>query len=133
MVQDKQRNRSTGFVISGVLGVVFTILLLMPTSGTSDPSLFGYDKIIHIILFFVLVLPALSYAPRSWVWVVPLAIVFGIVIEIIQPYFGRGRELGDVIANAIGALAAVPVSRWVHRHWLEARQMPDDKRPKGNS
>ena len=119
-------------MFSGLLAVVFTILLLMPTSGTSDPSLLGYDKIIHFVMFFVLVLPALSHAPRCWVWVVPLAVVYGIFIEIIQPFFGRGRELGDVIANALGALAAVPVSRWVHLHWLEARQTPDHKRPKGN-
>lgn len=132
MVQARQRNNRTGFAISGLLAVVITILLLVPTSGTSAPKIIGFDKIIHFVLFFLLVVPALSYAPRTWVWVVPVAILYGAMIEIIQPYFGRGREFGDFVANSLGALVAVPVSRWVHTRWLEPRQISDDKRPEGN-
>lgn len=69
------------------------------------PELPGTDKTYHLLGFAAFVFPLTLYRPRNWLWLVPLAIVFGAVIELIQPYFGRSREIADVIANSAGALA----------------------------
>lgn len=122
--QIKRQIKWLGFVISGALAVLCATVLLSPVSGLPGTQVIGLDKAVHFVLFFGLVVPALSFAPRAWVWVVPLAIGYGILIEIIQPYFGRGRELGDMVANSLGAVAAVPVSRWVYQRWLKAWQTP---------
>ena len=36
------------------------------------------------------------------IWVLPAALVFGGVIELIQPFFGRSSELADFWADAAG-------------------------------
>lgn len=118
---NRYRNRRIGFVLSILVGLVITILLLVPASEIPGPEVEGLDKVIHFVMFFALVLPALTFAPSSWVWVVPLAVVHGAVIEVIQPYFGRGMEFGDFVANTLGVLCALPVSRAVHRRWLQPR------------
>jgi hypothetical protein len=125
-------NRSIGYAVSAGLALFITAGLLLPMSGVSGPKIAGLDKIIHFSLFFILVLPALVAAPRIWVWVVPVAIVYGGLIEIIQPYFGRGMEFGDFVANALGVLVAVPVSRWLHARGLEWRQLAKNKRAECN-
>ena len=109
------------FVLSGVLLVISTILFLYPMDGPTEPRIFGPDKIVHYLLFFAMVLPALSVKPMIWVWLVPLASCYGILIELIQPYFGRGRDVADMVANALGALSAIPVARWLNRRFIELR------------
>lgn len=125
--------RRRGIILSGIIGVVITTLLLIPISGPDlSSSAFGPDKAVHFLFFFALVLPILTFYPRSWVWVVPVAIAYGGMIEVIQPYFGRGMELGDFVANSLGVLAAIPVSRWAHKRWLKPRQLRKGEGAKGN-
>ncbi|RFP88254.1 VanZ family protein [Rhodobacteraceae bacterium 63075] len=60
------------------------------------------DKAYHVMAFAGLVFPtALLYA-RSLIWILPLAVVFGVAIELVQPFFGREAEAGDVLADLIG-------------------------------
>lgn len=133
MSHSKKRLRRRGIILSGIIGVVITILLLIPISGPDlSSSLLGADKAVHFLFFFALVMPSLTFYPRSWAWVVPVAIVYGGMIELIQPYFGRGMELGDFIANSLGVLAAIPASRWAHRRWLKPRQLRKREGAKGN-
>lgn len=126
---NKYGKRNLGFGLSVVVGVVVTAMLLVPASDIPGPHIEGLDKVIHFAMFFLLVLPALTFAPSSWVWVVPLAIFYGGMIEIIQPYFGRGMEFGDFVANTLGVCTAIPISRAIHRRWLEPRQISQHKRP----
>ena len=116
---NKYGKRNLGFGLSVVVGVVVTAMLLVPASDIPGPHIEGLDKVIHFAMFFLLVLPALTFAPSSWVWVVPLAIFYGGMIEIIQPYFGRGMEFGDFVANTLGVVSALGVSRAIHRRWLK--------------
>ncbi|PZX47951.1 VanZ like protein [Roseinatronobacter thiooxidans] len=132
MAAKRPSNRTIGYAVSAGLALIITAALLAPMSGVSGPKVTGLDKIIHFFLFFILVLPALMVAPRIWVWVVPVAIVYGGLIEIIQPYFGRGMEFGDFIANTLGVLAAVPVSRWLHARVSKGRQLAKNKRAECN-
>lgn len=128
MHPDDNSLQRKGFALSAVFGVFAVVSLLMPVSDGSVPSGFGIDKVVHFWIFFFVALPALSTAPRTWPWLVPMVILFGIALEFIQPYFGRGAEIGDAIANALGTITAVPVGRWLHRFWLKPRQRAKNKR-----
>ena len=86
---------------TGALAVAIAYLTLTPLQVGLD---LGSDKLYHFIAFAALVLPcALFYAP-TLIWVLPAAILFGGAIELIQPYVGRGGELADFGADALGVL-----------------------------
>ncbi len=120
--QAKNRVRA-GVTASFTLAAISTVLFLMPAPATPDAAPSHIDKVVHFVLFFLMVLPGLSVVPRSWVWVVPLAICFGALIEFIQPMFGRGFSWADMVANALGAMSAVPLAWWVNTRWLERRKL----------
>jgi len=53
--------------------------------------------------------PAASLYRRALIWLLPLIIVFGGAIELIQPYVNRQGEWQDFLADAIGALIGVAI------------------------
>ena len=62
----------------------------------------GTDKTHHLVVYFILAFPAGLRKPKKWVVVVLLFIIFGGVIEMIQPYVNRYGEWLDFFANTIG-------------------------------
>lgn len=106
-----------------------TYALLAPVPDTPANGFPGLDKLVHFTMFFLIALPALSVAPRAWGWTVALVVVYGGMIEIVQPLFGRGRELGDFIANSFGAVCAIPAARLLARGLSPARKGGYHKRP----
>lgn len=74
-------------------------LTLMPLATVAAP---GGDKLHHVLAFAALALP-LAWARPGWIIPVGLVLAgFGGMIEILQPYVGRGRELADWIADLAG-------------------------------
>lgn len=67
----------------------------------------GSDKMYHVLAFVALTLPCAALYPRTLILVFPGAIAFGGLIEIVQPYVGRERELADFYADACGAVIGV--------------------------
>lgn len=66
------------------------------------------DKLVHIFLFGVQAwLLAWGFGkmdvPKLGFWSVGLSVIFGIVIEIIQPSFGRSADIWDALADGVGA------------------------------
>lgn len=116
-----------GVAASVLLAAISTVLFLMPLPSTPNTGPSYLDKIVHFVLFFLMVLPVLSAEPRWSVGVVPIAICFGAMIEVIQPAFGRGFSWADMVANALGAIAAVPLAWWIHKRWLERRNLHQGK------
>lgn len=86
------------------LGIAF-MTLLYKSDGQVGPQ--WADKAFHAIAFFILVLPGAMVHRWAFLWLVPLAIAFGAAIELVQPYFGRSRELGDLYADIAGIFAGV--------------------------
>jgi len=119
---------SKSYFIFAVLWFVFvTVLLCIP--GTELPkvnwsSKIWLDKWVHIFLFLVLVwfwCKAYSLKTKKIFRVITiLSILYGIVMEIIQHYFipFRSFDVGDMIADSIGALAGYFIStkRW-KKNW----------------
>lgn len=95
------------------IAVAIGYTTLMPMPALPGPP--GNDKVAHILAFALLTLPLSLVAPRSLLWLMPLALVFGGAIEMIQPYVGRDRELADLIADGIGILAGAAVGRGLAR------------------
>jgi VanZ family protein len=119
--------------------VLIFILLSMPGSdiqGTSWISIILHlpfaDKIIHVGLFGSLALSLFSHleqysnisfrSTRTKALSLILCIVFGIGMEFYQKYFvpSRGFEVGDMLADAMGALLALPFFNMV-KHYIQPK------------
>ena len=68
------------------------------------PEFPGTDKTLHLVAYFFLALPSGLKKPNKWVLYICLFIIFGGVIEMIQPYMNRYGEWLDFFANAIGVI-----------------------------
>ena len=98
--------------VSRVLLVVcligITVLSLAPLT-TSGPE--GGDKVAHFVAYFVLGLLVVLSLPRAqsgagwFIALVGAAVVYGVLIEVLQRFVGRDFDLVDMAANALGALA----------------------------
>lgn len=77
--------------------------------GPPGPPVPYVDKVGHAVAFAVLIAPMAWQRPRALLWGVPLALLYGGVIELIQPSFGRTAEWADFWAEGIGvALGCLP-------------------------
>ena len=66
------------------------------------PEFQGTDKTFHLVAYFLLALPSGLKKPNKWILFIYLFIIFGGVIEMIQPYVNRYGEWLDFFANTIG-------------------------------
>lgn len=131
--QDDQRRRRTARLrfwsrlgalagASVALGILYGTLSPQPPG----PPLHGHaDKLAHFAAFFVLVFVPVVTAPGRWRWILPSAIAFGGLIELVQPQFGRHADWLDFWANnagaVCGALLGVLSSRPLLRRLAAAR------------
>lgn len=92
---------AVGCAITFGVAAIIAILTLtpMPIGGPA-----GSDKIYHILAFACLALPLPLTRPRWTIWVILCVVVYGGAIELLQPYFGRNAEWGDLWADGFGAV-----------------------------
>lgn len=119
--------------------VLIFILLSMPSSGEPGKGWVSYildlpyaDKVIHVGLFGSLALSLFFYfeqysnisfrSTRTKALSLILCILYGIGMEFYQKYFvpSRGFEVGDMLADAIGALLALPFFNMV-KHFIQPK------------
>lgn len=94
--------RRIAIALTIALAAVIGVLTLMPLE---TPDLVpGSDKTHHILAFAALAFPSAYLFPKLVRWVAPLALAYGAVIEVLQPYVGRFRDVSDFWADAIGVL-----------------------------
>lgn len=89
-----------------IVGVIIAVYTLLPVEPLSD-SFGGSDKVFHCIAFAAFTFPCAFLYRRTIRWIAPTALMFGILIELIQPYVGRNGELADFYADALGATLGV--------------------------
>ena len=89
-----------------IIGLIIAALTLFPVDLPSDSLNFS-DKVYHCIAFAAFTFPSAFLYRRAIRWVIPSALIFGILIELIQPYVGRSGEIADFYADTLGALLGV--------------------------
>ena len=95
------------------IGIVF-YFTLRPLTVTAP----GSDKTQHAISFGALMLLAAGAYPRAKLLSIAVALsCVGAAIELIQPWFGRGNELLDWVADTIGIAVALLAVSAVRRLW----------------
>ncbi len=96
-----------------LIAVAICITTLTPAMPSVGPP--GSDKLQHFAGFFCLALP-LGYARPRWGWHIIAGVAgFGAMIELVQPYVGRGAEWGDLLADIAGASTAVLLMWFLRR------------------
>ncbi len=89
-----------GLGLSALAALSFGYGALAPLPAVPGPP--GSDKIAHLIAFAAIALPTALLARVHLLWFLPVALVYGGGIEIIQPYVGRGREWLDFVFDGLG-------------------------------
>lgn len=112
-VPPSSTTRRIALICTAVVAVLIALVSLAPPPEIPGPP--GNDKLGHAIAYALLILPIATLAPRFLVWAVPSALVYGGVIELIQPSFGRSCEALDMVADAVGVLIGLILGYGVHR------------------
>ncbi len=109
------------------IGIVFLLLSLPGTKLPKQETDLPIDKLVHIVLFASLVFSFLFYYEKSSIaffkttrakaYTILLCILYGIGMEFYQKYYvpTRGFEIADMLADAIGALIALPLFEWIKK------------------
>ncbi len=103
-------------LLTGLLVLVISFLTLIPIEVPQGVP--GTDKMHHVTAFAALVIPAAFLWPRVLLCVAPIAILYGGAIELLQPYVGRSKSLGDFQADILGVFLGVLAGlflRWCAR------------------
>ena len=108
-------------LVLAVGGVAYASLA--PTDDLPAPLL-GSDKLTHALGYLAIGVLAVASAVPAWAAFAG-AVAFGLLLEVLQGWLGyRSFEWGDVLADALGALAGILLARpWVGqwRRWLDSR------------
>lgn len=117
--------RRTAAYWLGGLGVYW--LALFVATHTPDPDVVGpildFDKVLHAGAYFVLTTLLLIAWRRTGAWptwrgrlaVAAIALAYGAVDEVTQPYFQRQCELFDWLFDGLGITLAIVLDHWRHR------------------
>jgi VanZ family protein len=102
--------------IAWLVALVLVVVgsLLPPSSAPMEElaRLPVSDKVEHVAGYFVLAfLPALHESRRRALQLAAAAVALGVLLEFIQPSFSRDFEVGDMVADAVGAGLGLAVGR----------------------
>ncbi|MBA1147635.1 VanZ family protein [Ectothiorhodospiraceae bacterium WFHF3C12] len=99
-------------VLALALVLAVGVLSLMP-APPAPPRILEWDKAQHVLAYLVLAWWCLQCWPRRAVAVVAGLIVYGIALEGLQALSpARMLELGDMLANTLGAVAGAALLAW---------------------
>ena len=114
--------------IRTALALILTLMVALATAlatltpPAAMPRIDGSDKLYHFLAFAALALPVASLIPR-WTPVAALILAgYGWLIEMLQPYFGRSRDLDDQIANMSGILGGALIGLALYILFLRPRR-----------
>lgn len=116
------RWRRAGLILGALVSAVIAYSTLMPVVRPLPPAS-GLDKIAHFIGFALLIFPVIVTDTRRWFWAVPLAVAYGGLIEVIQPFVGRSGDWLDWGADISGVLAGAALAEMLHDR-LRGQMLP---------
>ena len=88
--------------LSATLLVSLAICVGTLTSFLHSNHFLGDDKLHHVVAFFCFVLPMILVSPKYWRVMITYSLIFGGLIELIQPYVNKVGDPMDLLANTIG-------------------------------
>ena len=121
MQPDKLKTNSI-FLFSAY-GVVLTYLFFMPVTGYS--SVEYLDKLLHSACFFLYSL--LGYPlcrNRTQIgYLLVFLLIYGLCVELIQPFYRRESEWLDLLADLVGAIAGVMAAYSLDPRGVKLKQL----------
>lgn len=109
---------NTLLLIALLYSIVISVLFFLPTTELPKVAISSADKIVHGLVYFLLVNLWMVYFYVKngfrilWKWVAILffsILLYGIIVEIFQGLFtvSRRADIFDLIANVIGTLLGI--------------------------
>jgi VanZ family protein len=112
------QNRIPWLLLSLGLAATVAALTLMPqASMPAGPQ--GVDKLYHMVAFAALIFPTAMLRPKSCLRFGCLAILYGGIIEAIQPIFGRSADMSDFWADGLGVAMGIFLGLAARRIFFE--------------
>ena len=97
--------------------VIITFLSLYPLK--QQPSIPGTDKIHHLIAYSALAIGVGLRRPSNYVLIIILFSFYSGLIEIIQPYLNRFREVEDFLFNNLGILIGLTLGIVINKIYIK--------------
>ena len=95
-------NLRTAIILTFTCALIICVGTLIPLPQGVDVP--GTDKWHHFLGFAALTYPLTVASRRYWLSIIVFGLLFGALIEIIQPYVHRFGDVADFTVNAIGVL-----------------------------
>ena len=112
------QNRTVWLLLSFGLAATIAALTLMPQASMPvGPQ--GVDKLYHMVAFAALIFPTAMLWPKSCLRFGCLAILYGGLIEAIQPIFGRSADMSDFWADGLGVAMGIFLGLAARRIFFE--------------
>jgi hypothetical protein len=89
----------------GLAATIATLTLIPQSSIPVGPQ--GVDKLYHMVAFAALIFPTALLRPKWCLRFGCLAILYGGIIEAIQPIFGRSADMSDFWADGLGVATGI--------------------------
>lgn len=105
--------RLAALTLTVLLALVIGVLTLVPLS--IPDTMPGNDKHHHLIAFAALALPAAALAPRLLWGLLPMLALYGVLIEVLQPFVGRSGDRMDALADGIGLIVGTVLGLLLYR------------------
>lgn len=121
------------------LALILTLVIALATAlATLSPpaamiQIGGSDKLYHFLAFAALALPVAALIPRRIPVTALMLSAYGWLIEMVQPYFDRSRDIGDQIANMSGILGGSLLGLGLWLLFLRPRHGGDCKDEAGSA
>ena len=82
----------------------------------------GSNALAHVVVYAILAFPHGLWLGSRLKWGLAGLVLFGFVIEIVQPAFARGAEWTDLLSNLIGILMGTYLGLWLRTSLLRRGQ-----------
>ena len=93
--------------------ILITLLSLYPLQ--EQPNIPGSDKVHHLIAYSALAIGVGLRRPSNYVLIIIFFSFYSGLIEIIQPYVNRFREIEDFLFNNLGILIGLTLGIFINK------------------
>ena len=115
------KRHTLALLATTTLAVVIAYLTLTPQQPETIDGVLS-DKAYHVMAFAALIFPGALLYLGSLVWLIPATLIFGAVIELVQPLVGRSAEVADFVADIVGVACGLVFGLTMRRWRFQLRR-----------